>query len=75
MVAAIGVTVEAARALGLLLPVFGVAAVALGVLRHRVQSLEALRLMAAATGRRTGQSAGAVGSVTVAAGCRQFAVR
>lgn len=75
MVAAIGVTVEAARALGLLLPVFGVAAVALGMLRYGVQPPKGLRLMAAATGRRTGQSAGAVGSVTVAAGCRQFAVR
>ena len=74
MVALVGVAVEAARALGLLLPVFGVAAVALGVLRHGVQSLKALRLMAAATGRRAGHAAGAVGSVAVAARRRQFAV-
>jgi hypothetical protein len=36
VIVAIGVAAEAARTFGLLLPVFGVAALAVGVLRHRM---------------------------------------
>lgn len=75
MVAPVGVAVEAARAFGLLLAVFGVAAPAVGVLWRRVQTLQALGLVAAATGGRASRASRAVGAVTLVARCRQLAVR
>src|SRR6187402_609885 len=66
---------DAALALRLLLSVFGVAALAVGVLRHGVQALQARRLVAAATGGRAGRAVGTGGTVAVVAGGGQPTVR
>lgn len=74
VIGAIGMTAEAARTLGLLLTVFGVATLAVGVLRDRVQPLQCLGLVAAATGGRARRAAGTVGAVAVVTFRRQFSV-
>ena len=74
MVAPVRVTAEATRAFSLLLPVFGVAALAIGVLGDRVQALQAGWLMATAAGWRPRAAIGAVSSMAVVALLRQLAM-
>lgn len=74
MVVAIGMTAEAARSLGSLLTVFGVTAVAVGVLRNGVKPSQALGLVTAAAARRARDASGPMWPVTIVAFFRQLAV-
>lgn len=74
MVVAIGMAAEAARSLGSLVTVFGVTAVAVGVLRNGVKPPQALGLVTAAAGGRARDASGPMWPVTIVAFFRQLAV-
>lgn len=75
MVVAIGMATETARAFGLLLPVLGVAVLAIGVLCRRVKTLQGRGLVTAATGGWPCRATGTVRAVTFVARGRDLAVR
>lgn len=74
MVVPVRVAAETTRTFSLLLPMFGVAAVAIGVLRDRVQALQFRRLMTTAAGWGARSAFGAVRSMAVVALLAQLAV-
>ena len=76
MLGPVRVTAETTGPFSLLLPMFGVAALAIGVLRDRVQTLQGRGLMAAPAGwGACGASGAGVGPVAVVALPGQLAMR